>query len=129
MLMRFFLFLVFVSICSVQCFVQNNGFVSLRTNPSKLSLKHTANEISCMLDQARADRERIKMEIVEVIKLQKDCEEGSQMYLILERKFMDLLEIEDQTILKISRLVNEMIISSRMGKNASKIMHSYFNDA
>jgi hypothetical protein len=81
-----------------------------------------------VLESARVEREQIKLEISEVIGLQRECEEGSKLYLELERRFMRLLEAEDETILKISRLVNEMIIASKLSKDATRVCKSYFNE-
>jgi hypothetical protein len=115
--------------CVAHCFVYSRLPAIVRRSSTPLCLKKSTDDIWLYLELARAERERIKTEIMEVISLQRECKEGSRRYLELEAKFMELLDVEDETVLKISRLVNEMVVGRKLSRNVTDIYRSYFRDA
>lgn len=129
-------FLVLVLSCCVSasdCFCSPGPpllrrVATVRAGGLPRSSKRTAGEIWQLLESARETRERIKEDILYVIRRQRECEEGSQSYLALERKFMELLEKEDEVVLRISGLVQEMIASKRLGKNVASFYKAYFRE-
>lgn len=115
--------------CVAHCFVQPRFPKLARSSSSPLCLKRSSEDLWMYLELARDQRERIKAEIIEVIDLQRGLKEDSKSYLELEQKFMELLDVEDETVLKISRLVNEIVGCSKLSRNVSSIYRAYFNDA
>lgn len=122
-------FLFMFLACVAHCFVQPRFPKLARSSSSPLCLKRSSEDLWMYLELARDQRERIKAEIIEVIDLQRGLKEDSKSYLELEQKFMELLDVEDETVLKISRLVNEIVGCSKLSRNVSSIYRAYFNDA
>jgi hypothetical protein len=115
----------------VGCFVRPRLFMIPRARSEVLPsicLRKTASEIWSILEETRCERERIKLEIVDVVGRQRQCEEGTSLYLALEKKFIELLYLEDNTVLKISQLVDDLISSSKLDRNASLICKTYFKE-
>lgn len=111
------------------CFVPMRLSSAGRSREMGLCLKQSVDELWSVIKDTRLQRERIKEEIVQVVELQRECNESSEVYLALERRFMDLIDMEDETVLRISRLVNALVTKSRLGRNATALYRSYFSDA
>lgn len=127
--MRFWVPLLLLAVCTAHCFLPPQSAPSLRRERSALCLKRSADIAWDLLESAKAERELIKLKILDVIGLQRGCKEGSKLYLELDRKFIELLEAEDEAVLRISRLVEEAVATSKLSKNATSIYRSYFRDA
>lgn len=119
--------------CCSACFVPSLQRSPIRPSLSPASaalcLRRSADELWKAIEVSRLERDRIKLDIVEVIQRQRECKEGSLLYGALEKRFMELLQAEDEAVLGISRLVSEMVESSRLDrKNATGLYRSYFKD-
>jgi hypothetical protein len=97
-----------------------------RSNP--LCLKQNMDDLWSVIEETRYQRDRIKEEIMQVVELQRNCSETSVLYSALEWRFVQLLKMEDETVIKIAELVDAMITNSKMGKNATVLYKSYFKD-
>ena len=119
--------------CVAHCFVRSRPFSARRVTRfdegARLCLKRTTDDLWKLIESTRATREQIKLEIVDVVERQRGCREGSRLHLALEKQFMELLTVEDETVMRISQLVNEVIRNSRLGQNATRLYKSYFKDA
>lgn len=129
MRISFFVLLTMTCVGTALCFVPMRLSSAGRSREMGLCLKQSVDELWSVIKDTRLQRERIKEEIVQVVELQRECNESSEVYLALERRFMDLIDMEDETVLRISRLVNALVTKSRLGRNATALYRSYFSDA
>ena len=110
------------------CFVPMRLSSAGRSRDIGLCLKQSVDELWNVIKDTRLQRDRIKEEIVQVVELQRGCDESSEVYLALERRFMDLIDMEDETVLRISRLVHALVSKSRLDRNGTALYRSYFSD-